>query len=66
MKFEVKLEVDPQTMDVDMGRVIQVGSTGTAVTEEEALEMLAECGIITPVCASDGTLYTLNDKIVTI
>lgn len=36
------------------------------ITDTEALEMLAECGVVTPACASDGTVYTLNDKIVTI
>lgn len=36
------------------------------ITDTKALELLAECGVITPVCASDGTVYTLNDKIVTI
>lgn len=36
------------------------------ITDTEALELLAECGVVTPACASDGTVYTLNDKIVTI
>lgn len=42
------------------------GDVDIEPTDEEALVLLAECGVVTPACASDGTVYTLNDKIVTI
>lgn len=45
---------------------LKSGVADLTVSDTEALEMLAECGVITPACASDGALYTLNDKIVTI
>lgn len=36
------------------------------VSDTEALELLTECGVITPAGTADGKLYTLNGKIVTI
>lgn len=38
----------------------------TGVSDTEALELLTECGVITPAGTTDGKLYTLNGKIVTI
>lgn len=36
------------------------------VSDTEAIELLTECGVITPAGTTDGKLYTLNGKIVTI
>lgn len=57
-----------ERMDTAEGdiKTLKSGVEDLTVSDTEALEMLAECGVITPACASDGTVYTLNDKIVTI
>lgn len=55
-------------MDTAEGNIktLKASVDDLTVSDIEALELLTECGVITPAGTTDGKLYTLNGKIVTI
>lgn len=55
-------------MDTAEGNIktLKASVDDLTVSDIEALELLTECGVITPAGTTDGKLYTLNGKIATI